>query len=663
MKFPPSLLDDIRARLQCSQVVGRKVALKKAGREYKGLSPFKSEKTPSFYVNDQKGFYHCFASGEHGDIFKFVMKTEGLTFPEAVERLAEEAGVPMPKFEPRDQEREDERTRLLKLMEDSASYFENALKSPAASNARRYIIETRGLSTEIIAKFRLGYAPNSRNALKEHLAKLGYSTEEMIASGMLIGGDDIPVAYDRFRNRVMFPITDLKNRTIAFGGRALEADAPAKYLNSPETPLFHKGHILFHAAAARPVAHDRGRVIAVEGYMDVVALTAAGFSESVAPLGTALTEDQAKLLWRMADEPILCFDGDAAGKKAAFRAIDTVLPHLVAGKSVRIAFLPDGLDPDDLIRQDGPGAMEAVLQATKSLADVLFDREWSLGDWSTPERRAKLEHQIFGLVARIADESVRGHYAQDMRNRLTSAFGAPVHFPGVRQPTDKDGYRTIAPLEHAAKRIGFKRPRAVGNSARPGMSWPPRAQNGKWAPPSLLDVPLPASEALRQSQLGTLVTGTADVSPLEALIGRTLINHPWMLEDLWEDIARLKFESSAITRLKDALLDLHARNIPLDTGEFKSQLTRLGFGKTLALIERSMTHRSDRFAEPDAEHADVITGWAHAVHMHGQSALRQALVEAQALYDAEQSQDALDRIEEIKRLQARPIDLDDRTQS
>ena len=355
MRYPPNFLDEIRARLSVSQVVGRKVALKRAGREFKGLSPFKMEKTPSFTVNDQKGFYHCFATGEHGDIFGFVMKTDGLSFPEAVERLAEEAGVPMPKLGPRDEAREDERERLYRIVEMSAAFFEQALMSGPGAEARRYL-EKRGLGRETIASFRLGYAPNDRAALRTHLAAAGFKAEEMIASGMLIGGDDIPVAYDRFRHRVTFPITDLRGRVIAFGGRALDANAPAKYLNSPDTPLFHKGQILFNAHRARGPAHDKDRVVAVEGYMDVIALTEAGFAETVAPLGTALTEEQVKLLWRMSEEPILCFDGDAAGRKAAFRAVETALPLLKPGFSVRFAFLPGGLDPDDLVRQKGPQA-------------------------------------------------------------------------------------------------------------------------------------------------------------------------------------------------------------------------------------------------------------------------------------------------------------------
>jgi DNA primase len=656
LRYPPSLLDDIRARLPVSQVVARKVALKKAGREWKGLSPFKVEKTPSFYVNDQKGFYHCFASGEHGDIFKFLMKTEGLTFPEAVQRLAEEAGVPMPRFEPRDLEQEDRRERLYKLMEASARFFEQALQGGQGGAARRYVLETRGLTIEAIQRFRLGYAPSSRNALKEHLGGLGYSTEEMITSGMLIGGDDIPVAYDRFRNRVMFPITDLKNRVIAFGGRALDADAPAKYLNSPETPLFHKGNILFHAAGARGPAHDRARVIAVEGYMDVVALASAGFMEAVAPLGTALTEDQVRLLWRMAGEPILCFDGDAAGRKAAYRAIDVVLPHLVPGKSLRFAFLPDGLDPDDLIRQEGPEAMERVLEATRSLAEVLFDREWAAGDWSTPERRAKLERQVFDLVGRIQDQTVRGYYLQDVRARLSKALGVVVTLPqGGRESGPGEAPRRDRMTPPPSRGRWQGGPAANGRGIARGS-----IRNGRWVPPSILDEPQAASDSLRQSALGATAPIAGEVSPREAILLMTLVNHPWLIEERWEDVSRLDFASRASQRLRDSLLDLQAYHLPLDSAEIRTQLAGLGFDKTLALVERAITHRSDRFVGPDADRAEVDAGWGHAVRLHEQDRLRHALIEAEAAFRTEQSDDTLARLLELKRQQARAIDGEER---
>ena len=424
MRFPPSLLDEIRARLPVSQVVSRKVALKRAGREFKGLSPFKTEKTPSFTVNDQKGFYHCFATGEHGDIFTFVEKTEGLSFPEAVERLAQEAGVPMPKTGPRNIEVEDQRSRLLALVAASAEFFQKQLTAPQGQEARRYLA-SRQLTAEAIARFGLGYAPGGRSTLKDHLAKAGFSAADMIASGMLIGGDDIPVAYDRFRHRIMFPITDIKGRVIAFGGRALDPDAPAKYLNSPETPLFHKGAVLFNAFNARLPAHDKGQVLVVEGYMDVIALAEAGFPQTVAPLGTALTEEQLALLWRLAPEPVLCFDGDAAGRRAAFRAVETALPNLRPGYSLQFAFLPDGLDPDDLVRQRGPGGLEAVLSAVRPLVDVLWERELAAGPVDTPERRAVFEQRLEQLVRSIGDAKVQGLYRQSIRDRLWRTWRKP----------------------------------------------------------------------------------------------------------------------------------------------------------------------------------------------------------------------------------------------
>ena len=417
MRFPPSLLDEIRARLPVSQVVSRKVALKRAGREFKGLSPFKQERTPSFTVNDQKGFYHCFASGEHGDIFAFVVKTEGLSFPEAVEQLAQEAGVPMPEAGPRDIQAEDERTRLYALVAVAAEYFETQLTASSGQEARRYL-DKRGLTRDAIGHFRLGYAPNSKSALKEHLGKAGFSTAEMVASGMLIAGADIPVPYDRFRHRIMFPITNPKGRVIAFGGRALDPDAPAKYLNSPETPLFHKGGVLFNAHNARGPAHDKNQIIVVEGYMDVIALSEAGFPQTVAPLGTALTEDQLKLLWRMAPEPTLCFDGDAAGRRAAFRAVETALPHLMPGASLGFAFLPDGLDPDDLIRRQGADALQDILRESRPLVDVLWEKELASQPADTPERRAAFERRLEQLALQIRDSRVRGHYQRDIKDRL-----------------------------------------------------------------------------------------------------------------------------------------------------------------------------------------------------------------------------------------------------
>ena len=344
MRFTPQFLDELRARLPVSEVVGRRVKLRKQGREFVGLSPFNKEKSPSFTVNDQKGFFHDFSSGKHGDIFDFVMETEGVAFPEAVERLAQMAGVALPKVSHEDEQRDARRKTLHDVMELAAKFFEATLAARAGARARGYLAD-RGLDPATQLKFRLGYATNERFALKEHLGSHGIPVEDMVEAGLLVSGDDIPLPFDRFRDRVMFPITDFRGRNIAFGGRALEKDAQAKYLNSPETPLFHKGATLYNIAAARQAAHDGAQIVAVEGYVDVIAMVTAGFPAAVAPLGTALTEDQLALLWKMADEPVLCFDGDKAGLRAAYRAVELAMPRLKPGKSLKFALLPEGPGP------------------------------------------------------------------------------------------------------------------------------------------------------------------------------------------------------------------------------------------------------------------------------------------------------------------------------
>jgi DNA primase len=565
------------------------------------------------------------------------MKTEGLSFPEAVERLAEEAGVVLPKPDMRDERKADELTRLAAVTEAAQRYFVDRLQSADAADARRYL-ERRGLKRETIARFGLGFAPAGRTALKDHLGKAGFAVEEMVRSGMLIGGDDIPVPYDRFRNRVTFPIADLRERIIAFGGRALDPSQPAKYLNSPETPLFHKGHMLFNAARARGPAHDNGRIIVVEGYMDAISLAEAGFEDVVAPLGTALTPEQIKLLWRMAPEPTLCFDGDSAGRKAAFRAVETVLPILLPGQSLKFAFLPDGLDPDDLIRANGAQAMAEVLERTEPLVDMLWDREWGDGQWTTPERRAQFERQILGLVAQIGEGSVRSHYEREIRAKLDATWAkAGLAFQhGGREQAYGNRPQGSTPFRPGS---GQMRGRAGG---RGGM--PQRGGPGFRGEPQRIV----ASSALKRSGLGGGETGLPPYR--EALLMKALLNHPAMLEDHAEEIATLEFRSPAIRRLRDALLSATAEQNSLDRAAVRTQLQRTSLYKVVELVERAVTHRSDRFAEPDAEPAEVEAGWRHALALHiRQSGLVKALKAAQRSWDEEGSEDALARICEIQR--------------
>ncbi|MEX2035354.1 MAG: DNA primase, partial [Xanthobacteraceae bacterium] len=434
MRFSPQFLDELRARLPVSEVVGRRVKLRKAGREWKGLSPFNKEKTPSFFVNDQKMAWFDFSSGKNGNIFDFLMLTEGVSFPEAVERLASMAGVPLPKHSKEEEAREEKRKTLHDVLELAAKFFEATLASRGGAKARGYLAD-RGLDPATQLQFRLGYAPAERFALKEHLGAQGISAEDMIEAGLLVAGDDIPVPYDRFRDRVTFPIADFRGRIIAFGGRALAADAQAKYLNSPETPLFHKGSNLYNGAAARKAAHDGAPLIVVEGYVDVIAMVRAGFPATVAPLGTALTEDQLGLLWKMADEPILCFDGDQAGRRAAYRAVDLALPRLKPGKSVQFALLPEGQDPDDLVRSAGREAVLEVLAGARPLADMLWARETEASSLDTPERRAAFEARLHEAVRSIGDESVRKYYAQEFSARLRALLAPPRD----RERSDRPG--------------------------------------------------------------------------------------------------------------------------------------------------------------------------------------------------------------------------------
>ncbi len=335
MAFPPRFLEDIRDRVGLADVVGRRVKLIRKGREHLGLCPFHTEKTPSFTVNEDKGFYHCFGCGAHGDVISFIQNTENLSFPEAVEQLAGMAGLAMPEETPEERARMQRQAGLAEAAEAAAHWFAARLRDAAGKAALGYLAE-RGVDDAALRRFRLGFAPDSREALKQALTGQGFTEAVLVEAGLLIQPEDGRPSYDRFRGRVIFPIADRKGRVVAFGGRILEGDGP-KYLNSPETPLFHKGRMLYNMDHAVPAARDGAEVVVAEGYMDVIALDRAGFHAAVAPLGTALTEDQIAALWKLSDEPVLCFDGDEAGGRAAARAADRALPLLRCGPASRCA--------------------------------------------------------------------------------------------------------------------------------------------------------------------------------------------------------------------------------------------------------------------------------------------------------------------------------------
>jgi len=427
MRFGENFLDELKQRVRPSDVISRHVKLKRQGREFAGLSPFTSEKTPSFFVNDEKGFYHCFSSGKHGDAISFLMEVEGLSFPEAVERLAGLAGMELPKADPDAERRAARNKKTVSWMEQAQQFFAKSLYRDMGSEAREYL-KGRGLSKTAADNFGMGFALNHYTALKDELTQQGASNKVLIETGLVIEPDDEGrEPWDRFRNRIMFPIHDARGRLVAFGGRAMEKDAKAKYLNSPETNLFHKGKLLYNYHRARKALSDpknaaRGLIVA-EGYMDVIALSRAGFAHAVAPLGTALTEDQLDLLWRAGPEPTLCFDGDKAGLRAAFRSVERALPMIKPGQTLRFALMPEGQDPDDLIRAKGPIAMQTVLNDAVPLVDMLWQQEVSAQPLHTPEAKAGLKDRIFGALREITHDGVREQYKTALLARFNQEYG------------------------------------------------------------------------------------------------------------------------------------------------------------------------------------------------------------------------------------------------
>ncbi len=605
MRYSPQFLDEIRARLSVSDVVGRSVKLQRRGREFVGLSPFNPEKTPSFTVNDQKGFYHCFSSGNHGDIFGFLMETQGLSFTETVERLAADAGLDLPKADPQEAQRAKEYQGLHEIMELAAKYFEARLQATGGAGARGYLSD-RGISDRALQTFRIGYAPPGRHELKNYLADQGVSADDMAKVGLVISGDDIPVSYDRFRDRVMFPIADLRGRVVGFGGRALQEDVPAKYLNSPETPLFHKGALLYNGKTARQTAHDKGTVVVVEGYMDVVAMALAGYHNVVAPLGTALTEDQLRLLWRMADEPILCFDGDRAGIKAAYRAIDLALPRLEPGKSMRFAALPEGQDPDDLIRDEGPGAIEAVLQRADALIDILWRREVSDQNLNIPERRAAFEDRLRNIVREISDPGVRRHYGHAIADRLSKLWG---------QETG----------------------RAQGK-----QNYGARGGRGQYSKRQIRQPSMLRGNAL-------LAGAGSRIAHREAAILMALANHPELIEMFLEEIARLDLANQRLDSLRAGLLDIASQFDILDRDIVFKELENRRFGELLNDLKKIVEHARTGFALSSASIAGAEAGLRQAIFLHNKTlTLHKELLEAERALAEEDSEESLDRLRDIQ---------------
>ncbi|WOI52050.1 DNA primase [Parvularcula sp. LCG005] len=610
-RFSPDYLDELRSRLRASDVIGRVVTLKKEGREFRGLSPFTAEKTPSFFVNDEKGRYFDFSAGKSGDIITFLMDVQKMSFPDAVMMLAEMAGLPIPEDSPQDRAREEKSRTLADASLDAAKFFRSMLGRSEGREAMAYL-QRRQVPEAAIRSFGLGYAPQSRNALKDHLLNKDYPPEVLVEAGLLIGPDDGSAPYDRFRDRVMFPIIGTRGQIIAFGGRALQKDAKAKYLNSPETPLFHKSNTLYNLGQARRVAGKTDRpIIVAEGYMDVISIAGAGWP-SVAPLGTALTENQLGLLWRAQDTPILCFDGDRAGKAAAWRAIDRALPLLQPGKSLKFMFLPDGMDPDDLIKKEGPEAFRAVLEKARPLADVLWERENEQNPRSTPEEDAQFRRHLRDLVRSIADGDVRRAYGDFIADKLGDRRGEPLvreeHGP---PPSMAAPYPDYPPEDRGEPAPSGWQARPANGPSRPQGRPRNNPRGGKWQP-GWQEGPRVSAELKARLQQGGGIAGPDTIRESILVIG--LIHHPRLFASHEDTVMALTIEDRSLSALLAFTLDLLMGTPDLDFEALHSHILKNPeYGQT---YQRWIIHplvRLARFARPDADEMTAEAGWLNTL--------------------------------------------------
>ena len=609
MTLTPAFLDELRARTPLSTLIGKTTKLQKAGREYKGCCPFHQEKTPSFYVNDDKAFYHCFGCSAHGDAIRWMTDQRGLPFMDAVKELAAAGGLEMPEMDRQSAEKAERALGLREAMADAATWFTEQLGGLAGAEART-LLDRRGVTPETARAFALGFAPDSRGKLK--IALKDYGDAMLVQAGMLIepkefGSGKEP--YDRFRGRLMIPIRDARGRTIAFGGRII-GDGEPKYLNSPDTPLFDKGRTLYNLDRALPAVRKADRVFVVEGYMDVIALAQAGIAEAVAPLGTALTEHQLERLWRMVDVPILCFDGDAAGQKAAIRAAHRALPMLAPGRSLAFVTLPEGQDPDDLVRAKGAHAFETLVRAAEPLVDRLWKHELAAEVLDTPEQKAGLKRRLGDLAQSVADPSVRTEYHAEFRRRYDDAFAQ------ARRP--------FVPFEK---------------------------RKGPWKPPL---APVTAdAKAFRAA-------GGIDRVLAKAVLAG-LIRHPAEIARHMEVLGSLRFVDGALGRLFEAVVDLALEDRALDSGRLVTILAKSGFETVASDLLRadtmpySFTQKTgdERRARDDLDEAIAI--------LIARPEVDAALADATSAMQARFTEDAFERqvalVNEQRALDARLANL------
>ncbi len=582
MAFPPDFLDQLRERVSLVDTVSRHVKLQRRGREYVGLSPFKQERTPSFTVVPEKGFFHCFASGEHGDVIGFLMRVEGLSFPEAVEKLAQAAGLEVPQPSPEAEAAARRRRSLLDVVEAAAAFFERQLHLPGGKRAMDYL-RGRGLDDAAIRRFRLGYAPAEAGMLAQALQRSGVEPESLVEAGLLRTSDRGGPPAASLRNRVVFPITDSRGRPVAFGGRTL-ADVQPKYLNTPESPLFRKGDMLYGLAQARDAAWRTREIIVVEGYMDAIALSQAGFEQAVASLGTAFGENQLRALWRIVDEPVLCFDGDEAGRRAARRTAERALPVLVPGKSLRFARLPDDRDPDDLVRSDGPAALRAVLERAQAIVDLIWSSEIEQVRPDSPDRRARLSQSLLALVSGIRDATVRRYYEAEILSRIRERFG-------VNLRPEAAGRRPAPPSSGGGRERGEARI----------AGWNERTVQGVLA---------------------------------------AVVNHPVLAAEFAQEIAELNCAAAPVDKLRHEILRLAADGGDVDAAVWRTHLEASGLFGAVGGMLCEAVYGLAPFARPTASAAEAREGVGQVFADYRQAAAERDLIAAAETADG----DALERI-------------------
>ncbi|MFP6710910.1 MAG: DNA primase [Rhodospirillales bacterium] len=604
MAFSPRFLDEVKNRIGLAEVVGRRVRLIKKGREHSGLCPFHNEKTPSFTVNEDKGFYHCFGCGEHGSVFDFVMKTDNLSFPEAVERLANEAGMEIPVETPEERQRQERAKGLYEVIEAATVYFEKLLRMPEGKAALDYLLN-RGISEASIKHFRIGFAADNRGGLKAALSRQGISDQLMIEAGLLIQPDDPSrEPYDRFRGRVIFPITDRRGRMIAFGGRIL-GDGEPKYLNSPETPLFHKGFNLYAMSQSIDSIRKSNFIIVCEGYTDVISMHQAGFSQTVAPLGTALTEDQLKVMWRISKNIYLCFDGDTAGQKAMNRVVDRALPIFEEGQQLSFMLLPKGEDPDELIKKYGNEFIQKLLNEALPLSKWLWNRV-KTANYLTHQERSATENNIRTSLQPIKNQNVRN----TLQNELTSQLWDYLK----KKSASTKNQKTTKKREQINTQLEMK----SGVSAQIDAIWIQQA----------------------------------------ILVG-TIINHPDLFDALGEQLGSLEFKAPELDKLRQEVLNTLASSPGLDFQALQDHLNTTGFSELMnGLLSRQVINHAN-FARPD-EHTDVTRkGWEQTLRLFRRNQLLEEIRVVEEELAENPTQEAFELLKALKQTATQKEDAEE----